>query len=277
MTLSLRSTAFGLAACFCVVAGASPASAEPAPDAAHVAIVPAGAVSVDDVESARADLQPGLLLSPIEESAVGAIDLDGGVIVVPEQPEDGVVLSSPTGETVTVDLPAAERMDSAHELSDGTVVYPAEDFASSVAVTASGLQMTTTIADADAPTRFDYDLQLGEGQRLERAGRGAVVLDERGEVVVAIGEPWAKDASGADVPTWYEVSGSTLVQVVDHTAPGVSYPVVADPIWLAPWIVRCLIGIGLNGAQIAQIASKGSPLAIWAAFGWAAVRCVMGR
>ena len=31
------------------------------------------------------------------------------------------------------------------------------------------------------------------------------------------------------MPTHYEISGTTLTQVVEHNAPGVQYPVTADP------------------------------------------------
>lgn len=55
-------------------------------------------------------------------------------------------------------------------------------------------------------------------------------------------KPWATDAAGIALSTRYEVQGKHLVQVVDHSGPGIAYPVVADP-WLGsdliyglPWI-----------------------------------------
>lgn len=42
-----------------------------------------------------------------------------------------------------------------------------------------------------------------------------------------IDAPWAVDADGQPLPTHYEISGSTLTQVVDTT--GATFPVVADP------------------------------------------------
>lgn len=87
----------------------------------------------------------------------------------------------------------------------------------------------------------------------------------------------AVPATADDVPTHYEVHGSTLTQIVDHTGGRFAYPVVADPVWLAPSVVRCLIGIGINGATITRIASSGSPGAVLAAFGYGAFRCVLGR
>src|SRR4051812_19016256 len=41
--------------------------------------------------------------------------------------------------------------------------------------------------------------------------------------------PWARDAAGRRIPTYYKLDGTTLIQVVEHRAAGTSYPVVADP------------------------------------------------
>ncbi len=107
-------------------------------------------------------------------------------------------------------------------------------------------------------------------------GGGAIVLNDDGTVALAV--PWAVDANGTKIATEFQVNGSTLTQQVDHSSvDDVAYPVVADPIWLSPWVIRCLIGIGLNGPQISRIASLGSPWSIAGAFGWAAARCVFGR
>ena len=42
--------------------------------------------------------------------------------------------------------------------------------------------------------------------------------------------PWAFDATGAAVTTWFEIDGTSIVQHVAHDS-SVTYPVVADP-WL---------------------------------------------
>lgn len=41
--------------------------------------------------------------------------------------------------------------------------------------------------------------------------------------------PWAYDAAGRAVPTYYVADGSRLIQVVRHDVEGIAYPVVADP------------------------------------------------
>lgn len=57
------------------------------------------------------------------------------------------------------------------------------------------------------------------------------IIDKRGEYVGGVAPAWAKDANGTQVPTRYEINGSTLTQIVDHTSGGFAYPIVADP-WL---------------------------------------------
>ncbi|HET8615325.1 MAG TPA: hypothetical protein VFL94_07355 [Actinomycetales bacterium] len=88
------------------------------------------------------------------------------------------------------------------------------------------VRMLTVIADAEAPTRYDYSFA---GHELRQLGHGYVaVYDRSGEPVALIEPAWAKDAHGNAVKTRYEIDGSTLSQVVDvdaHTA----FPVVADP------------------------------------------------
>src|SRR5690606_33551827 len=57
------------------------------------------------------------------------------------------------------------------------------------------------------------------------------LLDSDGGYLGGVGAAWARDAEGRDVPTRYEVDGTTVTQVVEHTAEGIVHPVVADP-WL---------------------------------------------
>ena len=232
---------------------------------------------VDETTVAEALAGVGGSLVATAASGVGEIALDGGTVEVPDNLTDGVTFTAPDGSELAITLPGAEAAGDASVLADGTVTYPAEDFSNAIVVSDIGVQMLTTIADSSAPTTFEYEVALEPGQVLQIVDGGAAVVNADGTVAVSVADAWAVDANGAAVPTTYEVEGSTLVQHVDHTSDFVAYPVVADPFFLAPWVVRCLIGIGLNGPQISRIASAGSPGAILAAFGFGALRCVLGR
>lgn len=75
-----------------------------------------------------------------------------------------------------------------------------------------------------------FDMDVPPGGRMVKNPDGSVdVMDAHGEVVEHVDAPWAFDAAGRRVPTWYEVGeGNQLVQVVDpeRTTP---LPVLADP------------------------------------------------
>lgn len=60
---------------------------------------------------------------------------------------------------------------------------------------------------------------------------GVVVRDNAGNILGTLDTPWAIDATGAPVHTWYEIRQSTIVQ---HVSPNSStqFPVVADPFWI---------------------------------------------
>ena len=65
------------------------------------------------------------------------------------------------------------------------------------------------------------------------------------EVVVnRVAPAWARDADGKPVPTRYELRGSDLVQVVEHTTGNFRYPVTADPWWSTAWkVVKCATAV----------------------------------
>lgn len=72
--------------------------------------------------------------------------------------------------------------------------------------------------------------------------------------MATIGSPWAVDANGQSVPTWYEVDGDTVTQVVDHVGMQAVYPVVADPEYGKSWLNSY---IWFNRAETKTIAAGG--------------------
>ncbi|ALJ21068.1 hypothetical protein [Microbacterium sp. No. 7] len=255
-------------AAFAVVPTDAWASEHTAPSAAGVA----------DALAAVDEIDGSLLLTPTDDAGVGSVEVGQGTVAVPTSPDDDITMSARGQDVLSVRLPMADDAANAVVMEDGTVIYPGEEFSGSVIVSDIGVQMLTTIAGPESPVAYSYELSLEPGQTLRIVEDGAVVVNGDGSIVAAVAQPWARDADGEEVATHYEVDGSTLIQIVDHaSAEGVAYPVVADPIWLAPWVVRCLVGIGINGPTITRIASSGSPGAVLAAFGYGAFRCLIGR
>lgn len=93
------------------------------------------------------------------------------------------------------------------------------------------VQFSTVIKNASAPSEYEYGFTLSEGERFSKIDKYIVVLDSQGEISAVVDEPWAKDASGSKVPTFFEIRGDKLVQHVDHTSEQYTYPIVADPVY----------------------------------------------
>jgi hypothetical protein len=198
---------------------------------------PLGALADVTAESSEpaTDVLADVAQVPTTDTGATAVDvsLDGTDVVVPTDPSDPLTLDSSTlGTSVEVTLPFAEQADAAEVESPGIVSYDNGNGTTTVPVVKEdgALQITTVIADRDAPSRFDYVVSLDEGSQMVIDGEGVVqILDPAGAMTAGFAPAWAKDANGVDVPTHYEVAGSTLTQVVDHSWPDLVYPVVADP------------------------------------------------
>lgn len=110
---------------------------------------------------------------------------------------------------------------------------------------------------------------------------GSVLLtreEARGERLTAeIAPPWAKDATGRSLPTWYALdsSGHVLTQHVDTA--GAVFPVAADPRLTFGWGVY----LNVTGAEAKAIASAvlaiGGAGAIVACSGLGRLPVVLGR
>jgi hypothetical protein len=120
------------------------------------------------------------------------------------------------------------------------------------------LQLVSVIQGASSPTEWSYSLQA-PGLRLELGDDGSVTgFNGDDHPVMTIAPAWAVDATGAEVPTRYEVDGTTITQIVDHTRQKVVYPVVADPRISWFWWG---IGIKFSHSETRQIASSTSDAA----------------
>lgn len=76
----------------------------------------------------------------------------------------------------------------------------------------------------------------------------ALILNASGTMLGGISSPWALDASGQTVDTWFEILNGELIQHVAHKNGNYDYPIVADP-WL---------GIDLYGEpNITTVSGKG--------------------
>lgn len=92
-----------------------------------------------------------------------------------------------------------------------------------------GEQTFILMTDPSAPRSYRFPMQVPPGGQVRRNSDGTVdVVDADGQVVQHTKAPWAYDALGRPVRTWYEVDGDTLVQHIEPDADNV-YPILADP------------------------------------------------
>lgn len=92
------------------------------------------------------------------------------------------------------------------------------------------LQIVTVIDSSSAPVEYSFHMELPEGATVRQDGESISFFDAQGTFLAGLAPAWAKDAHGTDIPTRYEVSGTTVTQIVEHSN-SYAYPIVADP-WL---------------------------------------------
>jgi hypothetical protein len=181
--------------------------------------------------------------APVGESRF-ALDAWGTTADVPHDANKEVKIGAPGKVAIGVSLPSASNarlVDSgasavtAYDNGDGstTAVLPQNDGA---------VQFATVISGAHAPDEYAYSLDIPAGSHLAFNGEsGSVsILDSDGMWIAGVAAPWAKDATGAPVPTHFRISGNQLIQVVQHDDKTVKYPVVADP-WLGVSLIDSVV------------------------------------
>ncbi len=129
---------------------------------------------------------------------------------------------------------------------NGAVVYKGLELNQVVQSTEDGLRINAVIDSKSGPTKIKTRIVLPEGVRIvtgeqlealtpsdvrSKPSKGLFFLNKNNELVGGVATPWAKDANGREVPTYYSVKGDMVIQHVLHKDANYSYPIVADP-WL---------------------------------------------
>lgn len=186
-----------------------------------------------DHETVLSEVVPESLenLADAEITETSATFTENGVTTeVPLDSNAPIQLSSEAGE-LSVSLPFEDQAESVTTNESGLVAFDNGNESKTAVVIHddSSVQINTIIDGFEAPTRYEYPMTVPAGGRISVDESGAVVIvNEAGEYVAGVAKPWAKDAAGGEVPTRYEVSGATLIQIVEHDK-STKYPVVADP------------------------------------------------
>lgn len=193
----------------------------------------------DPVLSTVAELAPEVLLGVSEEAfgakegvILEAVSDSGSRASVASDPEAGVSFSGSAG-TWRMTIPLAEDASEGVSSSIGSATFENESGPDTMVLAKDdgSIQVITVIAEPTSPTEYRYEFDLPPGAvMLDMEGGGVAIVSVEGDWLGGIAPPWARDAGGNPVETWYVISGSTLTQFVAH-GPENLYPVVADP-WL---------------------------------------------
>lgn len=165
------------------------------------------------------------------DSAASTASANGVDLTLPSDTSTPVTIQ---GEDTTLEftLPASEASAAAEVVGSDSVAYDNNDGSYTVPIVGDtgDLQVNTVVSSADAPTTYDYTFEFPAGFTSHENDGALVFLSAESELLLMMAPPWAKDANGADVPTHYELNGTTVTQVVEHDD-NYAYPIVADP-WL---------------------------------------------
>lgn len=188
----------------------------------------AGAPDSSFVES-MSDSAPALLddtvttLAPDVSVISGEVEVSPSSDVLPTPESSEAILVEPP--TFTVDYASSIVSTS----SDGVVTLGTDDEASAAYIQPvdGGYRVISSTLDASGPSSFDYSLEIPSQAEIHQDG-SLLFIESNATTFAVLELPWAKDALGQDVPTWYTLSNGVLTQHLDLT--GISAcPVLTDP------------------------------------------------
>ena len=222
----------------------------------------------------KVDLSPNSISSKIEKAAnaagvegaqKNAFSSDGeSTSVVGEAADTTSVSATNAGSSVvqsseygkfSVSLPGGGN--DTQVSSDGSTVVLSDASKASHSITAvsstedDSTRAQVVLMDSKAAESYSYGFEDADSIELNADGGASVFVGVGADKteVSKVKPAWARDANGRAVPTHYEVSGNTLIQVVDHKAGNFAYPIVADPSWSSIWSA-----IRKGGAKVASAA-----------------------
>lgn len=141
------------------------------------------------------------------------------------------------GMTVALEVGSADMKNRVLQTNGNTLV---QDVFADVDLTIisldAGFSVVAEIESRTSPHQIRFDTSIPNGALLELADDGSI--DAIGQDGLPIGTfeiPWAKDASGNSVETFYELDGNTIVQTI-VPEDGTQYPITADPTWRWGWV-----------------------------------------
>ena len=179
-------------------------------------------------------------------------------VEIPKDATDKITLDAAYDEDVdiSIKLPNEAVGSDANITKNGTVIYKNEEQPVSFAVqpinnnSFEGVRTLINIKNNTAPKEYSFTFDLDEGSKLisdseylgEEFSSGEIFIVNSENIIVGIiDKPWAYDANGEAVETYYRIDNTnTLTQVVNFTNDN-AFPIVADP---SAWqVTKCAAAI----------------------------------
>ena len=203
-------------------------------------------------------------------------EVEGLDISIPKAGNNSIKTELITGEMISMELPKQVVNSEGILGKNGTIVYKAMDKNVDVLVQATknekengekeyGVRTMIVIDNATAAHDYTFKFKLPDGSRLVSGKE--LHTDEIGDDEIAIvGEdgffdgiiksPWAKDATGKSLETFYTIDGDTLSQHIEFNV-DTKFPVVADP-WIGTSSKTENIGAAFEQGFTAYAAGQGT-------------------
>ncbi|WP_029146068.1 DUF2599 domain-containing protein [Microbacterium luticocti] len=148
----------------------------------------------------------------------------------------GEVTATVSDDTIAITSDSGMFTTTAPDAAAGSTIQ-------SVLLDEASALFAISLENETAPRAYDFAVDLPTGAEATITESGAVVYAmPDGEFLGGVASPWAKDAAGKTIPTWYTFADGVLTQHVDlDSVTDITYPVIADPLngkWLvaAAWV-----------------------------------------
>ncbi|MCY4256779.1 MAG: hypothetical protein OXE04_00585 [bacterium] len=176
-------------------------------------------------------------------NATGTIPSQGSTLVTSTHDGTSVGLASKLAATAsrhTAELltnpDAAEFIDKATTQNLTRIKTPDKEADFFVGTDQSSFTVLLELTSNAASTTYGFDVLMPHGSLLILTDEGTVdIVGKDGITVGTFTKPWAVDAEGHEVNTYYKVDGQTLSQVIEPHTDAV-YPIIADPKYTWGWI-----------------------------------------
>lgn len=179
-------------------------------------------------------------------------------IEIPKNATDAIILDAAydEDENIGIKLPNEAIGSNSTITENGTVIYKNEQQPVSFAVqpvnnnSFEGVRTLINIKDNTAPKEYSFTFNLEEGSKLisdseylgdEFSSKEIFIVNSENEIIGIIDKPWAYDANGKEVDTYYRIDNeNTLTQIVNFTNDN-AFPIIADP---SAWqVTKCVAAI----------------------------------